>query len=185
VRGGREQLVGAAFEPSARRILLAEKPDKTQLEFTDLPQELGSKVFTVMKTNVGVPSFKYQFATQAEQTYLVAITPFQTEKAATADAALLIIENITTLERAKRLEVEASSLRLITTMAEHLAHEIGNSVVPLSTHQQLLDSVGIADEEFRLSLSEALGSGVKRITRLANQMMFLARGKTDLATRCG
>jgi signal transduction histidine kinase/GAF domain-containing protein len=165
--------------PSARRILLAEKPDKTQLEFTDLPQELGSKVFTVMKTNVGVPSFKYQFATQAEQTYLVAITPFQTEKAATADAALLIIENITTLERAKRLEVEASSLRLITTMAEHLAHEIGNSVVPLSTHQQLLDSVGIMDEEFRLSLSEALGSGVKRITRLANQMMFLARGKTD------
>ena len=35
------------------------------------------------------------------------------------------------------------------------------------------------DEEFRTSLSEALGSGVKRITRLANQMMFLARGKTD------
>ena len=35
------------------------------------------------------------------------------------------------------------------------------------------------DEEFRVSLSEALGAGVKRITRLANQMMFLARGKTD------
>jgi signal transduction histidine kinase len=164
---------------AARRVLLAENPDKTQLEFSDLPQELGSKVFTVMKTNVGVASFKYQFQTLPEQTYLVAISPFQTQKAATADAALLIIENITTLERAKRLEVEAASLRLITTMAEHLAHEIGNSVVPLSTHQQLLDSGAMADEEFRVSLSEALGSGVKRITRLANQMMFLARGKTD------
>lgn len=164
---------------SSRRILLAEHPDKSQLEFSDLPQELGSKVFTVMKTNIAVPSFKYQFHTTPEQSYLVAISPFQTQQGASADAALLIIENITALERAKRLEVEALSLRLITTMAEHLAHEIGNSVVPLSTHQQLLDSGGLDDEEFRVSLSEALGAGVKRITRLANQMMFLARGKTD------
>jgi signal transduction histidine kinase len=164
---------------AAKRVLLAQNPDKTQLEFSDLPQELGSKVFTVMKTNVGVASFKYQFPALPEQTYLVAISPFQTQRAASADAALLIIENITALERAKRLELEAASLRLITTMAEHLAHEIGNSVVPLSTHQQLLDSGAMADEEFRGSLSEALGSGVKRITRLANQMMFLARGKTD------
>jgi len=164
---------------AARRILLTENPDKPHLEFTDLPQELGSKVFTVMKTNIAVPSFKYQFQAQLDQYYLVAISPFQTEKAATADAALLILENITSLERAKRLEVETSNLRLITTMAEHLAHEIGNSVVPLSTHQQLLDTGSLDNEEFRASLSEALGSGVKRITRLANQMMFLARGKTD------
>ena len=163
---------------AARQVLSTENPDKKELEFSDLPQELGSKVFTVMKTNVAVAAFKYQFADQPEKTYQVAISPFQTHKAASADAALLIIENITSLERAKRLEVEASSLRLITTMAEHLAHEIGNSVVPLSTHQQLLDS-GLDDKEFRVSLSEALGAGVKRITRLANQMMFLARGKTD------
>jgi nitrogen-specific signal transduction histidine kinase/DNA-binding response OmpR family regulator len=163
---------------SARRILLAENPDKAHLEFSDLPQELGSKVFTVMKTNISVPSFKYQFVALPEQNYFVAISPFQTQKAASADAALLIIENITSIERAKRLEVEASNLRLITTMAEHLAHEIGNSVVPLSTHQQLLES-GMNDEEFRASLAQALGAGVKRITRLANQMMFLSRGKTD------
>lgn len=163
---------------AARRILLGENPDKKSLEFPDLPQELGSKVFTVMKTNIALPSFKYQFATMPEQSYLVGISPFQTQKAASADAALLIIENITSIERAKRLEMEASNLRLITTMAEHLAHEIGNSVVPLSTHQQLLGT-GMDDEEFRVSLSDALGGGVKRITRLANQMMFLARGKTD------
>ncbi|MGA3171729.1 MAG: ATP-binding protein [Chthoniobacteraceae bacterium] len=164
---------------SARQILLSGNPEKGHLEFSDLPQELGSKVFTVMKTNVPVPSFKYQFLAFPEQSYMVAISPFQTQKAASADAALLIMEDITSLERAKRLEVEASSLRLITTMAEHLAHEIGNSVVPLSTHQQLLDSGAPDDEEFRASLSQALTGGVKRITRLANQMMFLARGKTD------
>jgi signal transduction histidine kinase len=109
---------------------------------------------------------------------VVEISPFQTKKAASADAALLIIENVSSIERAKRLEIEASNLRLITTMAEHLAHEIGNSVVPLSTHQQLLEA-GMDDEEFRESLAAALGGGVKRITRLANQMMFLARGKAD------
>jgi nitrogen fixation/metabolism regulation signal transduction histidine kinase len=164
--------------PAARRILLGENPDKKSLEFPDLPQELGSKVFTVMKTNIPLPSFKYQFASLPEQSFLIGISPFQTQKASSADAALLIIENITSIERAKRLEMEASNLRLITTMAEHLAHEIGNSVVPLSTHQQLLGTA-MDDEEFRASLSEALGAGVKRITRLANQMMFLARGKTD------
>jgi signal transduction histidine kinase/DNA-binding NarL/FixJ family response regulator len=163
---------------AGRRILLAENPEKSVLEFSDLPQELGSKVFTVLKTNVSIGSFKYQFHALQGQNYQVAISPFQTQKAATADAALLIIENITSIERAKVLEVEASNLRLITTMAEHLAHEIGNSVVPLSTHQQLLDS-GMDDEEFRTSLSQALGAGVKRISRLANQMMFLARGKAD------
>jgi nitrogen fixation/metabolism regulation signal transduction histidine kinase len=163
---------------AARRILLPENPDKKQLEFADLPQELGSKLFTVMKTNVPVASFKYQFQAAPEQSYLVAISPFQTQKAASADAALLTLENITSIERAKRLEVEAASLRLITTMAAHLAHEIGNSVVPLSTHQQLMET-GMDDEEFRLSLSQALAGGVKRITRLANQMMFLAGGKTD------
>jgi signal transduction histidine kinase len=131
-----------------------------------------------MKTNISLPSFKYQFAALQDQTYLVGLSPFQTQKAASADAALLVIENISSIERAKRLEMEASNLRLVTTMAEHLAHEIGNSVVPLSTHQQLIET-HMDDEEFRASLSEALGSGVKRITRLANQMMFLARGKTD------
>jgi signal transduction histidine kinase/DNA-binding LytR/AlgR family response regulator len=163
---------------AARHILLGDNPDKRSLEFPDLPQDLGSKVFTVMKTNISLPSFKYQFAALQDQTYLVGLSPFQTQKAASADAALLVIENISSIERAKRLEMEASNLRLVTTMAEHLAHEIGNSVVPLSTHQQLIET-HMDDEEFRASLSEALGSGVKRITRLANQMMFLARGKTD------
>ena len=59
-------------------------------------------------------------------------------------------------------------------MAEHLAHEIGNSLVPLSTHQQLLKD-SINDPEFQDSLSIVLASGVKRISRLASQMVFLAR----------
>jgi hypothetical protein len=43
---------------------------------------------------------------------------------------------------------EASNLRLVKSMAEHLAHEIGNALVPSLHHQQLL-KVSINDPEFR------------------------------------
>jgi nitrogen fixation/metabolism regulation signal transduction histidine kinase len=59
-------------------------------------------------------------------------------------------------------------------MADRLAHEIGNAMVPLSTHQQLLGEK-FKDNEFRESLDHALADGVKRVTRLINQMRFLAR----------
>lgn len=165
---------------SARHIFLAGKGGKRQMEFADLPQEIGSRVFTVMKAGTGVQPFRYQFPNLPEVVFNVNISPFRTQDAAVPNAALLIIEDITQVERAQRLELEASSLRLITSMAEHLAHEIGNSVLPISTHQQLLtEGDNIQDPEFRDSLSVALSDGVKRISRLASQMMFLARGKTD------
>jgi len=59
-------------------------------------------------------------------------------------------------------------------MADRLTHEIGNAMVPLSTHQQLLSDKW-KDSEFRASLDSALADGVKRVTRLVNQMRFLAR----------
>jgi signal transduction histidine kinase len=74
----------------------------------------------------------------------------------------------------RRLEVEASNLRLVKTMADRLTHEIGNAMVPLSTHQQLLADKW-KDAEFRASLNVAMADGVKRVTRLLNQMRFLAR----------
>src|SRR6185436_19573682 len=60
------------------------------------------------------------------------------------------------------------------TMADRLAHEVGNAMVPLSTHQQLF-SEQYRDPEYRASLDVALADGVKRVTRLINQMRFLAR----------
>src|ERR1043166_9286830 len=165
---------------AARRIFLEGKGGKRQLEFADLPQEISSKVFTVMKTGAQFPPFRTELSDLPDLIFNVKISPFRTQDSAVANAALLVIEDITQAERAKRLEMETSHLRLITRMAEHLAHEIGNSVPPLSTHQQLLtEGDRIEDPEFRDSLSLALANGVKRISRLSSQMMFLARGKTD------
>ena len=59
-------------------------------------------------------------------------------------------------------------------MADRLTHEVGNALVPISTHQQLL-AKKYDDAEFRASLDTAMAEGVRRITRLIDQMRFLAR----------
>ncbi len=153
---------------AAKRFFLGEKSGNAQFEFSDLPQHLGSLVFTALKSGTGCAPFKQALPGAPDRTFSIEVTPFH------PDAALLKIEDITEHERAKKLEIETSNLRLVKSMAEHLAHEIGNSLVPLSTHQQLL-SESIGDPEFQSSLSNAMSSGVKRISRLANQMVFLAR----------
>jgi signal transduction histidine kinase len=90
------------------------------------------------------------------------------------NSVLLTVEDLTQTEQLQRLEIETSNLRLLKTMAERMAHEIGNALVPLSTHQQLL-AEKYKDPEFRASLNSALADSVKRVTRLTSQMQFLAR----------
>jgi signal transduction histidine kinase len=102
------------------------------------------------------------------------VVPFQKPPASLPASALLLVEDRTQSEQLRRLEVEAANLRLVKTMADRLTHEIGNALVPLSTHQQLLAEKW-KDTEFRASLNVALADGVKRVTRLINQMRFLAR----------
>jgi signal transduction histidine kinase len=89
-------------------------------------------------------------------------------------------EDLTQSEQLRRLEVETANLRLIKSMADRLTHEIGNALVPLSTHQQLLTDKW-KDPEFRASLDIALADGVKRVSRLINQMRFLARDNLGAA----
>ena len=62
---------------AARNFFQPEKSAGLPLEFTDLPQELGSKVFTVMKTGVGVQPFKYQLPATTDTFYQVTISPFE------------------------------------------------------------------------------------------------------------
>jgi signal transduction histidine kinase len=86
----------------------------------------------------------------------------------------MIVEDHSQSEQLRHLEVEASNLRLVRQMADRLAHEIGNAMVPLSTHQQLF-AKKYNDAEFRASLDNAMTEGVRRVSRLINQMRLLAR----------
>jgi nitrogen-specific signal transduction histidine kinase/DNA-binding NarL/FixJ family response regulator len=144
------------------------------LEFSDLPQELGAKIYQVLKTGAAMGPYRYEPESSPGTAYNVSVVPFQRGESPVPVSALLTAEDITQSEHLKSLEVEAANLRLIKSMADRLAHEIGNAMVPLSTHQQLL-AEKYNDKEFRKSLGEAMADGVKRVTRLLNQMRFLAR----------
>src|SRR5262249_32083087 len=139
---------------------------------------LGSKVYQVLKTGSGIGTFRYHPPDKAGSTYHITIMPFQKQNAVTPTSALLVVEDFTQSEQVQRLEVETANLRLVKTMAERLAHEGGNALVPLSTHQQLLADKH-KDPEFLASLDVALADGVKRISRLISQMRFLAKDSAE------
>jgi nitrogen-specific signal transduction histidine kinase/DNA-binding NarL/FixJ family response regulator len=157
---------------AARRFFGAANQRTGEMEFSDLPQLVGSKVYQVLKTGTGIPTFRFE--PEPGTVYNVTIVPFQRQKSVQPASALLMVEDLTQSEQLRRLEIEAANLRLVRTMADRLAHEVGNAMVPLSTHQQLLADK-YKDPEFRTSLDAALADGVKRVTRLINQMRFLAR----------
>jgi nitrogen fixation/metabolism regulation signal transduction histidine kinase len=167
---------------AARRIFkhLGESPRRR--EFNDLPQVIGSRVFEALRQGRKIEPFKYRPAEDAGNVYQVSIAPFEKRHIASPHAALVLIEDFTQIERWQKLDLEAASLRLIKLMAERLAHEIGNAVVPLSTHQQLF-AQRYRDVEFRASLSDALSDGVRRVSRLVKQMYFLARDGAALMDR--
>jgi signal transduction histidine kinase/DNA-binding NarL/FixJ family response regulator len=144
------------------------------LEFSDLPQLLGAKIYQVLKTGAALEPFRYEPENSPGTIYSVSVVPFQRGNSTVPSSALLTADDLSQSEQLRQLEVEAANLRLVRTMADRLAHEIGNAMVPLSTHQQLL-AEKFNDPEFRESLDHALAGGVKRVSRLINQMRFLAR----------
>jgi len=144
------------------------------LEFSDLPQQLGAKIYQVLKTGSALEPFRYEPENSPGTVYTISVVPFQRGNSAVPSSALLTADDLSQSEQLRKLEVETANLRLIRTMADRMAHEIGNAMVPLSTHQQLL-SEKFGDKEFRESLDHAMGEGVKRVSRLINQMRFLAR----------
>jgi nitrogen-specific signal transduction histidine kinase/DNA-binding NarL/FixJ family response regulator len=159
---------------TARKYFLRGDRRSGEMEFSDLPPALASKVYQVLKTGSAITTFKYEPEDAPGTSYTINIVPFQRPRAGLPASALLMAEDSTQSEQLRRLEIEAANLRLVKTMADRLTHEVGNAMVPLSTHQQLLADKW-KDPEFRASLDLALADGVKRVTRLLNQMRFLAR----------
>ncbi len=159
---------------AARRHFGQKNKRSGDLEFSDLPQALGAKIYQVLKTGAAMGPYRYEPDNLPGTVYSVSVVPFQRGNSPVPVSALLTADDLTQIEQLRRLEVEAANLRLIKSMADRLAHEIGNALVPLATHQQLL-AEKYQDREFRESLDQALADGVKRVTRLINQMRFLAR----------
>jgi signal transduction histidine kinase/CheY-like chemotaxis protein len=164
---------------AARRHFGRKNQRTGELEFSDLPQPLGAKIYQVLKTGAAIAPFRYAPENSPDTIYSVTVVPFQRGDSTVPVSALLTADDLTQAEQLQQLEVEAANLRLIKNMADRLAHEVGNAMVPLSTHQQLL-AEKFKDDEFRDSLDHAMADSVKRVTRLVSQMRFLAReGQLD------
>jgi len=180
-------VVSAAMEilhanHAARKIFKPLDTSPRRMEFNDLPQVIGSRVFEALRQGKQIPPFKYRPADDAGSLFQVSIAPFEKRHLASPHAALVLLEDFTQIERWQKLDMEAASLRLIKLMAERLAHEIGNAVVPLSTHLQLFGQK-YRDAEYRALFNDALSDGVRRVTRLVKQMYFLARDGAALLDR--
>jgi signal transduction histidine kinase len=159
---------------AARHLFARPGHRSSDLEFSDLPPELGAKVYQVLRTGAGLATFKHHPTEGQHRVLHVSVVPFVRSGSTQPHAALLVVEDHTQAEAFRRLEIEAANLRLVRSMADRLAHEVGNALVPLSTHQQLL-AEKFRDPEFRASLDVALSDGVKRVSRLISQMRYLAR----------
>jgi nitrogen-specific signal transduction histidine kinase/CheY-like chemotaxis protein len=159
----------------AVRHLLGRKGDRAgKLEFSDLPPALGSKIYQVLNSGAAMEAFRYEPEHSRGSVFKITILPLRHGNASVPVSVLLTAEDLTESEQLSRLEGEAAKLRLLNSMSNRLVNEIGNAIVPLDTHHQLLNE-SFDDPDFRKSLDTALGEGVKRIMRLKNQMNFLAR----------
>jgi signal transduction histidine kinase/DNA-binding NarL/FixJ family response regulator len=163
---------------AARKYFSRAERRSGELEFSDLPQILGTKVYQVLRTGSGISNFRYEPETSPGTLFNVNIVPFQRPAAGLPASALLMVEDLTQSEQLRHLEIEASNLRLVRSMADRLTHEIGNALVPLSVHQQMLAEKltrKTIDQEFLKLMERDLADSVKRVTRFTNQMRFLAR----------
>ncbi|MBL4574724.1 MAG: hypothetical protein JKY51_01320 [Opitutaceae bacterium] len=149
-------------------------PSSNSLEFADLPSKLATPIYEVVEKGSTSEPFFFSGGENNENIFRVSIIPFRNENKKLPQSAMVVMENFTQIEAAKTFEVESSKAKLIALIAKRFAHEIRNSLVPLTTHQQLLDQE-YANEDFRKSLKNALETETGRIQRFTEQMLFLAQ----------
>jgi len=157
---------------AAKKLLAKQVARVTQVVFDDLPEVIAQRTREVLNTGRAIDGFKFEPADAPETVFQVSILPMPISDSETA--ALIIGEDLSRVEKIKRLEIEASNWRLIREMAERSVHDIGNALVPLLTHQEMLRSKA-RDPQFIASLDSALQESLRRITRRLDQLRYLAR----------
>jgi len=144
--------------------------------FSDLPPAIALKLRDVIERGATFEPFFHESGATAHR---VTVIPLGQATGRLPQTALLLLEDFTRINAAQRAEIESSNLKLIGLIARRFAHEIRNSLVPLTTHQQLFDAE-IGNPEFRDSLKAALARETQRIQRFTDQMLLLARSdQTD------
>jgi len=146
----------------------------TRVDFADLPRSLASALHDLAENGKQVEPFFVVSEKNAGRSYRVSLVPFPSPDNRLPQPAMALVEDFTQIQAVQKAEVEASNFKLIALIAKRFAHEIRNSLVPLSTHHQLIDT-DYASQEFRESLKSALGRETGRIQRFTEQMLFLSQ----------
>jgi signal transduction histidine kinase/DNA-binding response OmpR family regulator len=149
-------------------------------DLSDLPPAVAAKLREVIDLGVSVEPFFHEATVPGGPVYRATVIPLRATAERLPQTAMLLLEDFTRIRAAQRAEIESSNLKLISLIARRFAHEIRNSLVPLTTHEQLFDAE-IGDPEFRESLKTALSRETQRIQRFTDQMLLLDRSDQPAA----
>jgi len=154
------------------QFLKGDAGDGRPSTFADLPPAVAARVHEVVEQGATVEPFFFSELPGA-RLVRVSVIPFQNTSRRLPQSAMVVMEDFTEIEQAKEVAVEAANLKLTSLIAKRFAHEIRNSLVPLTTHLQLLDEQ-YEEPGFRESMKGALKQETGRISRFTEQMLFLA-----------
>jgi signal transduction histidine kinase/ActR/RegA family two-component response regulator len=160
--------------PAVYRFLNRAERAHAEIPFADLPARLATRLHRAIEKGERIEPF-FMPGVDEQSLYRIAIFPFNDshDSANGAGAVMVVLEDYTKIEAGKQTALKDSREGIIRTIAERFAHEIRNSLVPLTTHAQLLDS-RIGEADFQQSLKHALMSECGRIKRFSEQMLYLA-----------
>lgn len=163
---------------AARRFLELDLSNQEPIDFAALPSQLAFPIHRAVEKGELAEPFLIS-GPRENQVYRVSIFPFSQkhELILLPRPIMVILEDFTKIEASKRSAMDDSKSELIGIIAERFAHEIRNSLVPLSTHAQLIDKK-IEEPKFRASLKAAMIRETARIKRLSEQMLYLAQDST-------
>ena len=102
---------------AARRHFGHKNKQTGGLEFSDLPQALGAKIYQVLKTGAVMGPYRYEPENSPGTIYSISVVPFQRANSTVPISALLTADDLTQAEQLRNLEAEAANLRLIRSMA--------------------------------------------------------------------
>ncbi|MGZ0710142.1 ATP-binding protein [Coraliomargarita sp. W4R53] len=170
---------------AAKRFLdLGGNNSERSIEFAELPSKLAVSVHRAVEKGEIPEPFRI-VGVESDNLYQVSIFPFtqKGELMLLPRPTMVILEDFTKIEANKQSALASSKTEIISLIAERFAHEIRNSLVPLSTHAQLIDKK-IEQPKFQASLKSAMLKETARIKRFSEQMLYLAQsthsGSTDL-----
>jgi signal transduction histidine kinase/DNA-binding NarL/FixJ family response regulator len=152
--------------------LFATDPKTDSLDFTELPPTLAAKIYQVFKTGAALMPYRFESGRFPGSSYHATILPFQRDADGSPASVLLTIEDQTQSEQLRRLELEASDLRMVKNMANRLVAETGNAIVPLNTFVQIPPDA--MDRSLLDTMLPALKDTDKRIERRVKQFRYLA-----------